>query len=435
MSENNNKMKEYYKKYDYNSRRPLFVDIESLRDDQHHQLMTSNNFCMIPWIHIHGFPTGEAYPCCLAESKYPIGNMRENTLEEIWNGSEYTEMRENMLADRPCKQCTRCYEQERNGFFSMRNSSNKHFGHHIHKVDQGTTPNFEVVYWDIRFSNLCNLSCRSCGDIFSSNWVKENKAYGDAPKTSPNVVYAGRFKMDIWHQMQPHLDCIEQIYFAGGEPLMMEEHYLILEELIRRERFDVRLIYNTNFSKMYYKNQNVLEMWKLFDSVSIGASLDASGSRAENMRKGTVWSEIEHNREQMLEICPNVDFYISPTLSILNSYHIVDFHRDWVNKGFLKPWELNINILQSPGYYRIDALPELMKQEIKKLYDEHITWLEPQDHLTRATNGFKSAVDFMMSTDNTQLLDEFRRYTNKMDLRRNEDTYNVFPELKRLRYA
>lgn len=435
MSERTEKLKKYYRTYDYNSRRPVLIDPEDLTDVQRYRLMESDHFCMIPWTHIHGFPTGEAYPCCLGEMEYPIGNMRENSLEEIWHGDKYTGMRQQMLADKPCKECTRCYEQEKNGFFSMRNSHNKHFGHHIDKVDQGINPEFNIVYWDIRFSNLCNLSCRSCGDIFSSNWVKENKAFGDTPKTAPNVLYAGKFKMDIWEQMQPHLDSIEQVYFAGGEPLMMEEHWLIVNALIERERFDVRLIYNTNFSQMVYKGQNVLEMWKLFDSVSIGASLDAMGPRAENMRKGTDWAQVERNREEMLKICPGVDFYISPTLSILNSYHIVDFHRDWINKGFLKPWELNVNILQSPEYYRIDTLLPEMKQEIKHIYDEHIAWLEPQDNLTRATNGFKSAVDFMMGTDNTQLLPQFRAYTDKMDLRRNEQTYETFPELARLQNA
>jgi organic radical activating enzyme len=314
----------------------------------------------------------------------------------------------------------------------MRNSHNKHFGHHIDKVDQGATPKFDIVYWDIRFSNLCNLKCRSCGDIFSSNWVQENKARGVTSKDTPNVVYAGKFKLDIWEQMQPHLDSIEQVYFAGGEPLMMEEHWLILNALIERKRFDVKLIYNTNFSKIRYKKQNVLEMWKLFDSVSVGASLDASGARGENMRKGTVWDEVEQNRKEMLEICPDVDFYISPTLSILNSYHILDFHRDWVERGLLKPQDLNVNILQSPEYYRIDALPMDMKLELVELYKQHIEWLEPQDHLTRATNGFKSAVDFMMATDNTSKLLEFRDYTNKLDLFRNENTYADFPELERL---
>ena len=119
-------------------------------------------------------------------------------------------------------------------------------------------------------------------------------------------------------------------------------------------------------------------------------------------------------------------------MSILNSYHILEFHRDWVSKGLLNPQDLNINILQSPEYYRIDALPLDMKLEIKELYANHIQWLEPQDHLTRATNGFKSAVDFMMATDNSHYLEEFRNYTNKLDLFRNENTYADFPELERL---
>lgn len=426
------KTKKYYETYDYNSRRPVFVELESLREDQQKRLMESRYFCMIPWTHIHGFPTGEAYPCCLAEMAHPIGNMRKNTLEEIWNGEAYTQIRENMLAEKPCKECTRCYEQEAQGFFSMRNSHNKHFGHHVNKVDQGTRPDFQINYWDIRFSNLCNLRCRSCGDIFSSNWVQENKARGITNKDAPNVVYAGKFKMDVWEQMQPHLDSIEQIYFAGGEPLMMEEHWLILNALVERKRFDVKLVYNTNFSKIHYKKQNVLEMWRLFDSVSVGASLDASGARAENMRKGTDWAEVEQNRKLMLKICPDVDFYISPTLSILNSYHILEFHKDWTERGLIKAQDLNINILQSPEYYRIDVLPADMKKDLIELYRQHIEWLEPQDHLTRATNGFKSAVDFMMANDNSHKIQEFKNYTTKLDLFRNENTYADFPELERL---
>ena len=118
------KTEKYYETYDYNSRRPVFVELESLREDQQYRLMESKNFCMIPWTHIHGFPTGEAYPCCLAEMAHPIGNMREDTLEKIWNGDRYVAMRERMLQDKHCVECTRCYEQEQQGFFSMRNSHN-----------------------------------------------------------------------------------------------------------------------------------------------------------------------------------------------------------------------------------------------------------------------------------------------------------------------
>ena len=427
------KVKKYYETYDYNSRRPVFIELETLRTDQQKRLMESKNFCMIPWTHLHGFPTGEAYPCCLGEMKYPIGNMRENTLEEIWNGEQYTNIRQNMLDDKPSKECSRCYEQEEQGFFSMRNSSNKHFGHHIHKVDQGIKPNFELVYWDIRFSNQCNMKCRSCGPMFSSLWYDDHtKMHGQAPNHK-RIEWAGRDKNDIWQQMIKHIDHIEQIYFAGGEPLIMQEHYNILKELVKRKRFDVKLIYNTNFSVTKFKDLDVLEMWKLFDSVSVGASLDAMGSRAELMRKGTIWKNTMENRERMLKVCPNVDFYISPTVSLMNIDHVTDFHKDWIQRGFLSHQDLNVNILQSPDWYRADCLPKKLKNKITSKIKNHIEWLKTKDHLQRATNGFKSAISFMNSNDNVKHLQKFNHVTNQLDKVRQEKFYKVFPELAELK--
>lgn len=427
------KTDKYYETYDYNSRRPVFVELETLREDQQYRLMESNHFCMIPWTHIHGFPTGEAYPCCLAEMEHPIGSMRDNSLEEIWNGSKYVQMRERMLADKPCKECTRCYEQESQGFFSMRNSHNKHFGHHIDKVDSGVNPDFELVYWDIRFSNQCNLKCRSCGPMFSSLWYDDHvKMHGQAPNHK-RIEWAGRNKNDIWEQMIPHIDHIEQIYFAGGEPLIMQEHYNILKELVKRERFDVKLIYNTNFNEILYKDLDVLEYWKLFESVSVGASLDASGARAELMRKGSDWDKTVRNRIRMLTVCPNVDFYISPTVSLMNVQHVPDFHRAWVDMGLLKAQDLNVNVLQSPDWYRVDCLPQDMKQDVTQKIEEHINWLTPKDHLQRATNGFRSTITFMNSQDNTKHLKKFNSVTAQLDSVRTENFYEVFPELQSLK--
>jgi hypothetical protein len=41
-----------------------------------------------------------------------------------------------------------------------------------------------------------------------------------------------------------------------------------------------------------------------------------------------------------------------------------------------------------------------MKQRVKEKYESHIAWLKPQDHLTRATKGFESGLDYMMRRDN-----------------------------------
>ena len=420
--------------YKYNS--TDLVRPTELTEREEFLLKDSRTFCIYPWIHLHAYPTGEAYPCCHAEMGVgQIGNCRSDTLAEIWNSPEQKQLRVNMLTETPNAACGRCYEQEQSGFFSGRKSANKHHGHHVDRVDNtdatGHTDQFEMTYWDLRFSNLCNLSSRSCGHIFSSSWYKDQSELAGPAWAGLNkpLNYAGRYATDLWEQLVEHIDHVEQIYFAGGEPLMMEEHYLILEELERRGRFDVRLIYNTNFTHTRLKDRTVFDYWRKFDSVAVGASLDAQGPRGEYIRKGTDWAVVESNRRQMMEICPQVDFYISPTLSIMNAMHLPDFHRDWTEKGLLKPQDLNVNILQDPAYLRIDIAPAEYKQKIQEKYEQHLEWLRPLDQLNRATVGFESAVTFMNSTDNTQLLDTFWRKTHELDSIRREHVLDVLPEL------
>ena len=424
--------------YKYNS--TDLVRPTELSEREEFLLKDSKTFCIYPWIHLHAYPTGEAYPCCHAEMGVgQIGNCRSATLAEIWNSPAQKQLRVDMLTETPNPACGRCYEQEESGFFSGRKSANKHHGHHVNRVgntnESGHVDQFEMTYWDLRFSNLCNLSCRSCGHIFSSSWYKDQSELAGPAWASQNkpLNYAGRYATDLWEQLIEHIDHVEQIYFAGGEPLMMEEHYLILEELERRGRFDVRLIYNTNFTQTRLKDRTVFDYWRKFDSVAVGASLDASGPRGEYIRKGTDWAVVESNRRQMMEICPRVDFYISPTLSIMNALHLPDFHRDWVEKGLLKPQDLNVNILQDPAYLRIDIAPAEYKQKIQHKYEQHLEWLRPMDQLNRATVGFESAITFMNSTDNTHLLDTFWRKTHELDSIRREHVLDVLPELRAIK--
>jgi len=427
------------KKSDYNSTDPIKISLDTLNSREQFLLTESKTFCMYPWIHMHAYPTGHAYLCCMTDMEFPIGNCRTNTMREIWNDRPMREVRQAMLTEKSVDACNRCYEQEASGFLSGRLSANKHHGHHIKKIEKtqqdGTFDDFELTYWDIRFSNLCNLSCRSCGHIFSSSWYQDQaKLAGPEWKKTHKVLnYAGRFETDAWEQLVEHIDHVEQIYFAGGEPLLMDEHYRILDELVRRKKFDVRLIYNTNFTHTELKDRSVFEYWKLFDSVSIGASLDDCSTRAEYIRKGTDWAVVEQNRRDMIKICPQVDFYISPTLSIMNAWSITDFHRDWVEKGLIRSQDINVNILQDPPYYRIDIATAEYKERLATKFRDHIRWLQEQDPLGRATQGFESAIKFMMATDNTHLIDTFWRKTNELDEIRKENIMDVIPELAALK--
>ena len=437
MSDNQSKkLTVHHKNHNYNTFKPVYIHEDDLTEDQTYKLTESKSFCMIPWTHMHAFPDGRAYPCCLSEMHLPIGNLKVNTMKEVWNGTPYKQMRTNMLEDKPCKECTKCYELEDNGFFSMRNSANKNFGHHIALADNtnadGSLDDFKLRYYDVRFSNLCNFSCRTCGSLFSSSWyAEETKLFGKL--NHPQIMYAGKDKNDMWEQMQEHIPYLEQIYFAGGEPLIMEEHYRILEELVKRKLFHVRLIYNTNFSHVRLKDKMVFEYWKLFDTVCVGASLDDSYLRGEYIRKGQDWAETVENRRRMIEICPKVDFYISSTVSIYNAWHVMDFHREWVDLGLIKPADWNINMLLSPERDRVDVLPIQFKDRIKQKLYEHIAWLEPLDNLQRATNGYKSIITLMYQDDKSHLLKEFFKVNDQTDELRTEKFEDVFPEYKELR--
>jgi hypothetical protein len=283
-------------------------------------------------------------------------------------------------------------------------------------------------------------------------------------------------------QMLPHIPYLEQVYFAGGEPLIMKEHYFMLEKLIEYGKTDIRIQYNTNFSELAFKDKHVFEYWKHFKNVSVGASLDASGARAELMRKGTNWKQTLENRRRMMAEVPHVDFYISATVSAMNVLHVLDFHREWTELGLIGAKDFNINLCQSPEWYRANIFPQWFKdQVIVPKYQQHIEWLKPIDPLKRATNGFESLLKFILtnnldrdieihefeyetfkgsdwpSWDEFQLgkktkyplineeikefvnsrkqvneFDEFKRQVALLDCLRDENFWKVFPELNDL---
>jgi radical SAM protein with 4Fe4S-binding SPASM domain len=441
MSEENKIVSFYKKGYDYKSKIPYFIDFESLTEEQKFKLVGSDYFCMLPWVHMHAYPDGRVYPCCLGDYWHPVGDLRKNTMKEVWNQEGYRQVRKNMLEEKPSKQCTKCYEQESNGFFSMRNDSNRNYGHYINEVDKtsadGEYETFQLKYWDVRFSNLCNFRCRTCGPIFSSNWYNDHvKLYKKAPdvlgRPMARIEYTTGNEENMMDQMEPHIPYLEQIYFAGGEPLIMKEHYYLLERLIDLGKTDVRIHYNTNFSELSFKDKHVFEYWKHFKNVSVGASLDASGARAELLRKGTDWAQTVQNRKRMMKEVPHVDFYIAATISAMNVLHVLDFHKEWVDLGYVKPKDFNVNPLLGPDWYRVDIFPQSIKDEILiPAYENHLEWLRPQDNLKRATTGFESIINLIKSNnDKSRDWSKFKVELYALDKARGENFWEVFSELK-----
>lgn len=395
--------------------------------------MTDNNknvFCILPWIHMHIWPNGTTYPCCLATNDYVVGNTNDSNIQDIWNSERMKLLRKNIINGVPTSGCNNCYEHERNGARSMRMNLNTDFKHLHNRTklthDDGSLDEVYMAYMDIRFSNICNFKCRSCGPELSSFWIDDAIKLNRYRKEQPRILKIKNTLEELWEDVEQWIDSVERIYFAGGEPLIMDEHYKILEYLIEIGKTDIAIAYNTNFSKLTYKNKDVVELWKNFDNISIGASIDGMGTRAEYLRKGTIWADVEQNRQRILEEIPDIKFYISATISAYNAEHVPDFFDDWIAKGYVLPDSIECNTVLFPEYIRAQILPENKKEEIILKYKSFI-----EKHKIEKYRNSYSFFAFMdsLKPNKSYLVPDFIDYNKKLDLIRNENMLDIFPEL------
>jgi sulfatase maturation enzyme AslB (radical SAM superfamily) len=397
----------------------------------------NKTMCILPWIHLHPWPNGKTLLCCESPYEEAVGNIRENSLKEVWNNDKMKQIRLNMLDGKECSECTRCYEKEKHGLESLRVTSNKNWlESHNDKVlatnEDGSLDDMKIVYLDFRFSNVCNLKCRYCGPELSSNWYQDAVKSQYSATPTEQVIQIRKDVDGFMDEFLPMLEHIEQIYWAGGEPLLMDEHWAIMNHLVDIGKTDIRIFYNTNFTTLKYKKHSMTDLWKKFSHISVGASLDASGARAEYQRKGTKWNDIVANRKQLKEECPDIDFYVSCTLSAYNAHHIADFHAEWVVEGLIEPKDFDVNILMHHERFRCSVLPQHHKDEIKEEWKLHIEWLKEHDPLGRATRGFEAAMTFI-DDDYSHMLQEFKDYNTEFDKIRGEDFFEVYPEYKDLK--
>lgn len=406
---------------------------DSMANDIH----DSKYFCILPWIHMHIWPNGITYPCCLATNDYVLGNTNDKSFLELWNSERMRELRTNILEKKPTSGCTRCYEHEANGSRSMRMNMNMDYEHIWDKTDltnpDGSLDEIDMRYMDIRFSNICNFKCRTCGPELSSFWYDDSVKLNEAHKNNPRIYKIKKTLNELWDDMEQWIDSVERIYFAGGEPLIMDEHYKIMEHLLDIGKTDIHVSYNTNFSKLTYKKKDAVELWKQFPTIKVGASLDAMGPRAELMRAGTDWSEVERNRERLLKEAPHVEFQISCTVSAYNAWHCVDFFDDWIDKGWVTPDRIDINVLLFPEHQRAQVLPESLRKETQaKLMDYMLRRnLKVVDKNGRSYNACRALIK-SLDTDKSDLISQFNELNNKLDNIRNEKISSVFTELKDL---
>ena len=341
-------------------------------------------FCILPWVHLHVSQNGRVTPCC--NNNRFLGSVQEQTIAAIWKGKKFQNTRAQFANNIPDKKCSHCYNIEKSGKESLRQISNKKYAKDIVRIEQD---NPEPIYLDIRFSNICNFKCKTCWHGNSSAWFEEGSKRN---ASGERIIKAFTHSFE---ELFDYLDEVEEIYFAGGEPLIMEEHYQILSELEKRGLFNVHLRYNTNFSKLNFKENNILEIWKNFNNVKVSASIDAAFTLGSEIREGFDWKPFVENRKQMQKICPDVYFEISPTVSALSIKALPILHQELVNLQLLSINNIYLNILERPLHFNVQQINATEKLVIEIEIQLHIEWLNQNNAERSVIKDFENSCAYM----------------------------------------
>lgn len=395
----------------------------------------NDSFCMMPWIHLHVSPTGVAAPCCISKScstPTGMGNANTERLLDLVNSEQMNQLRLDMLTGKKNDECANCYQYEEQGVFSPRRSSINDYYHRLDDVkntnEDGSLSDFHMRYFDIRFSNICNFKCRTCGQEFSSQWEQEN--------LRNNVSYAQSFpKNNNKEFLQDVIDQIEYMdhaYFAGGEPLIMEEHYILLEEMIRKGRTDIQLRYNTNFSNLKFKDKDLLGLWQSFKyPVAVYASIDHYGERAEYIRHGTDWGKVESNL-LMAASLPYVNLQMNSVISVFNYLTFDEFYRYMIDLGIYtaRSQASTVCNMSSPEAFTCHLLPPEYKAKGVESINNTIDYMASKNFQADKIAQLTNCNQWVQSRDTwEEQKDNFKEEINRVDNIRGEDFRKTFPEL------
>lgn len=458
----------------------------------------SKTFCILPWVHLSTRPDGSMRVCCTANASSvgptndkehggQIGilktedgkpsNLNVSDFLTSWNSTYMKNVRLQMLNGEKPPSCIKCYKEEAAGHNSKRMWETAYWSKRVNldKLLEETDPDGSVppqlAYIDLRFGTKCQLACVMCSPHDSSGWIKDYKAIFPAVenaslketmqwenKGSYNGSSYNWHKQNptFWKQFYEQIPNMQQIYFAGGESLIIEEHYEILEECIRRGYAkNLELRYNSNGVEW---REDLFELWKEFKLVRFHYSVDSIYEMNDYIRHPSKWErtkEVFHILDN--ETSDNVEITVACAVQALNIYYIPDFIKWKLEQNFKKVnmWPfgaggINYHFVYHPPHLNVKVLPKWFKEECRRKYDEFIPWWEknwkkgiPHDQQSTVTyDQWRNAsygidrlygmLQFMESEDWSNRLPEMEEFLKLCDRQRNNSFSDTFPEMKEI---
>ncbi len=431
-----------------------------------------DTYCPIPWIFQAVRSNGDLRVCCQANISAGQGvlrdeqgrshNARNGDLDSPRNSELLKQMRLSMLNGEWSSSCERCRREEAAGLTSRRSYERAQWTLSYEEARQKTNQHGEidtekspVIYYDLRFGNLCNLKCRMCGPTDSSAWYEDWVELTGESKfkdTSGKVVlesqgdrwvtsaYDWHYDERFWQSLANKLHNIHHVYMAGGEPLLIKKHYEFLRQCVERDcAKNIVLEYNTNCTKL---PTQVLELWKSFKNVRIGASIDGYGDMAEYQRYPCRWDEVYQNLQILNQQPKHIDLWLAYTVTIYNVFHLADFIKWKITEsgldrfnGTLRRPLVTYHMAHNPHHLNVRNLPLPLKKLAQESLQELVLWVQqkglPEHYLHQAQNMQQSICSYMFKEDYTTVhWKTFTKYTQKLDQMRGQSVFSFIPQMK-----
>jgi organic radical activating enzyme len=440
----------------------------------------SKTFCPLPWIHIATRPNGDARLCCGSNASgadtgdYTVGlvknqdgkpaNFNRDLPVDALNNGYMRDVRLTMIEGKIPDSCAKCFEEEANGVISKRLWETYHWTNNKLDIAQlirdtatdGTIPP-KIRYLDLRLGHTCNLKCVMCTPHDSSRWVED---YDTLMDTLESPLIRSQISWDresfnnnwyknegFWNQVYEQIPNIRELYFAGGEPLMIKEHKRFLLEIIKRGYNEqISLRYNTNG---IFVTDEMINIWSKFKKVKVAFSIDAVGEKNWYIRYPTNWDDVVRNLRKLDATPDNIEIGIQAAVQIFNIKHLPEFARWKLDMGFKKINDykvgdhqsggglINMHLLYLPTFLSARVLSEKDKQDVGDRFSEFKDWLwnnyrQDDDfwkHNPYGWTRWEAILRFVQSGDQSSQVADFKEYISSLDKIRKTDAKSIFPEL------
>ena len=337
--------------------------------------MNKETFCSFPFNTFFLSANGGVKTCC--SSRMDIGNINQNTIEEIVHGKLAKEIRQCIVDNKWHKACYQCKEIETVGGRSERTAV---LDYDFEKFYNATVDTFKLEKIDLRWTNLCNLTCTYCYEAFSSNWASLKGIKINANKDEAEE--------KVFNFINNNKETIISINLLGGEPLLQKQNATLFDILPNKNYYIL-----TNLSVDIEKNKLI---HKLLDmpNVQWGISFENIGKKFEYVRHGAKWETLVKNL-RFLHNHLKTQINVHPLYSIYNAYDLCDLYQFFEEEGYLKNqfWAVLLNIRGLSVFIQNDLVRKKSLIELDKCIEKYSSQFDMSQLISFKESLEKSSYD------------------------------------------